>query len=85
VNPEDRRARPAWVDSTANVVFLIAATAMWAYYMVRALSRGAYALGVLDGLLVIASVWTITRIIRRRPDTWRQARPKQFRYSQSPL
>jgi len=69
VNPEDRRARPGWLDSIGNVVFLIAATAMWAYYMFRALSQGAYALGVLDGLLVIASVWTITRIIRRRRRT----------------
>ena len=63
---EDRRGRPAWLDSIGNVVFLVGATAMWAYFMVRALSKGAYALGALDGLLVIVSVWTITRILRRR-------------------
>jgi len=63
---EDQPSHPTWLDSIGNVVFLVGATGMWAYFMVRALAKGAYVLGALDGLLVIASVWTITRILRRR-------------------
>jgi membrane protein YdbS with pleckstrin-like domain len=66
VSTEDSRVRPAWLDSTAAIVVLVAATAMWAFYMVVAIAKGAYALAAVDALLLVASVWTVSRILRRR-------------------
>ncbi len=50
----------------AVVAVLVAAAAMWGYFTVAALVKGAYLLGVLDGLLLIATVWTTMLILRRR-------------------
>jgi hypothetical protein len=48
------------------VAVLFAAAAMWAFYMVAAFRHGSYGLGAINGLLLIGSVWTIMRIMRRR-------------------
>ncbi len=66
VTSEDMRGRPAWLDSPGAVAVLTAAAAMWVYLTVAALMEDAYLLAVLDGLFLIASVWTLTRTSRRR-------------------
>jgi hypothetical protein len=63
---EDPRARPAWLDSTAAIVVLVAATAMWAFYLVAAIAKGAYVLAAVDALVLVACAWTISRLLRRR-------------------
>lgn len=48
------------------VLVLAAATAMWTYYAVTALVRGAVLLAALDALLLIATAWTLARTLQRR-------------------
>jgi hypothetical protein len=63
---EHPEPRPSWLASTGMVVVLVVAAAMWAYFTVAAVARGALVLGALDGLLLAATVWTLTRTLRRR-------------------
>lgn len=58
--------RPAWLDGNGMVLVLAAATAMWTYYAVTALVRGAVLLAALDALLLIATAWTLARTLQRR-------------------
>lgn len=58
--------RPAWLDSTGAVVVLFVAAAMWAYFTAAAVAKSAYLVAGLQALLFIGTVWTITRILRRR-------------------
>ena len=48
------------------LVVLLAGAAMWAFYLVVAIMKGAYGLGALNGVLLAGSVWAITRILSRR-------------------
>lgn len=58
--------RPAWLDSTGSVVVLFAAAGMWAYFTAAAVAKSAYVVAGLQAVLFTCTVWTITRILRRR-------------------
>lgn len=66
VTPGKPPDRPAWLDSTASVVVLFMAAGMWACFTAAAFTKNAYAVAVLQAALFVATVWTITRILRRR-------------------
>ena len=59
----DSDFRPAGITVA---VILVVATVMWTVYLVAALRRGSYGVAALDGLLLVGSVWTLTRVLRRR-------------------
>jgi hypothetical protein len=63
---EEAPYRPAWLDSIGFVVLLVAAEAMWLYFLVAAVSRDAYGIAALDALLFLGNGWSILRILRRR-------------------
>jgi hypothetical protein len=67
VTSEDRASRLTWLDSPAALALLFVAAALWTYYLVAAFVNGAYLLAALDALALMASGWTIARILRRRP------------------
>lgn len=66
VTPRKPPDPPAWLDSTASVVVLFVAAGMWAYFTAAAFAKDAYVVAGLQAALFIATVWTITRILRRR-------------------
>ncbi len=48
------------------LVVLLAGAALWGFYLVVAIMKGAYGLGALNGVLLAGSVWAITRNLSRR-------------------
>ncbi len=62
----DRPARRPPRDSTPVLVALIAAVGLWGYYLLAAVADGVYWLAALDGVLLLAAVWAVTRVLARR-------------------
>ena len=62
----DPDPRPTWLDSTWMVFVLLVATVMWTVYAAAALLTEHYGLAAANGLLLVASIWTARRILRRR-------------------
>jgi hypothetical protein len=58
--------RPPLRDSTPVLLALIAGVGLWGYYLVKALADGVYWLAALDGVLFVAAVWAVTRVLARR-------------------
>jgi hypothetical protein len=55
-----------WRNSRGNVILLALAAALWGYYLVAAVARGAFGFVALDALLFALCVWGLVRVLRRR-------------------
>jgi hypothetical protein len=65
-NPQLHAWLDTWRNSMGSVLLLALGVALWGYYLVAAVMRGAFGLAALDAVLFACTAWALVRVLRRR-------------------